>query len=312
MPTLETGPTRTARAWFGAQAVLGAGWWIAVFASDRARRWTLGAWSPGLLVGPDLVLFVGASAWAALRAERTAATVAAAWTATVAAVLTGYALVERAAGWGVVAMAIAAVGSLAAAATLRVGHLPHDRLFVGPFSFRVAAAATRRAHVRRSLRQLVTFWIAFFVLVPAILTAAEDRLQIRWAALQAPSAKVVSVVALATVSPFAVWACLSMARDGEGTPLPAATARRLVVSGPYRYVRNPMALAGGIQTGSVGLLLGSWTVVAIAVAGAVAWNQLIRPAEERDLEARLGLPYAAYRDAVRCWIPTRPAPDRPD
>jgi protein-S-isoprenylcysteine O-methyltransferase Ste14 len=65
-----------------------------------------------------------------------------------------------------------------------------------------------------------------------------------------------------------------------------------------------MAVAGAVQTASVGLWLGSWTVVAIALAGAVGWDLVIRPVEEADLAARLSADYDRYRDAVRCWIPT--------
>jgi protein-S-isoprenylcysteine O-methyltransferase Ste14 len=95
-----------------------------------------------------------------------------------------------------------------------------------------------------------------------------------------------------------------MALQGKGTPLPAETARELVVAGPYRIVRNPMAVCGALQTIGVGLILGSWTVIAIAVAGAVLWNVVIRPGEEADLAARFGPAYDRYRTQVRCWIPT--------
>jgi protein-S-isoprenylcysteine O-methyltransferase Ste14 len=37
-------------------------------------------------------------------------------------------------------------------------------------------------------------------------------------------------------------------------------ANRLVVVGPYRIVRNPMAVAGALQTIGVGLWVGSWAV----------------------------------------------------
>jgi protein-S-isoprenylcysteine O-methyltransferase Ste14 len=67
-----------------------------------------------------------------------------------------------------------------------------------------------------------------------------------------------------------------------------------------------MAVAGVLQTAGVGLMVGSWMVVVIAVAGALAWNVVIRPVEEADLAARFGEPYRQYTDHVRCWIPTRP------
>jgi protein-S-isoprenylcysteine O-methyltransferase Ste14 len=95
-----------------------------------------------------------------------------------------------------------------------------------------------------------------------------------------------------------------MALLGEGTPLPAATGRRLVVAGPYRFVRNPMAVAGAVQTVGAGVFLGSWLVVMSAFAGGAIWNTFIRPEEEADLTRRFGAPYDRYRERVRCWVPT--------
>ncbi|MGN6695965.1 MAG: methyltransferase family protein, partial [Aquihabitans sp.] len=69
---------------------------------------------------------------------------------------------------------------------------------------------------------------------------------------------------------------------------------------------NPMAVCGALQTIGVGLVLGSWMVVAIAIAGAVVWNVVIRPGEEADLAVRFGSDYERYRSQVRCWVPTRP------
>ena len=94
-----------------------------------------------------------------------------------------------------------------------------------------------------------------------------------------------------------------MATAGRGTPLPTSPARRLVIAGPYRWVRNPMALAGVLQAVGVGLWLGSWVVVAYALCGAVLWHVVVRPQEERELIERFGEPYEHYRRAARCWLP---------
>lgn len=280
---------------------------MAVFASAEVRRRTLGTWDPGVLVVPDLVLFVGASAGAAITADRRLAAVAATWTAAVAVALGAYGLLERAAGWGVVLMAAATVGTVAAAATLWSGAVPMRWFFIGPFTFRPAAARSRAQHLRRSLVQLVVFWSLFFLVVPFVVSAAEQRLRVTWPALEQPWLVVLGATTFVLASGLGLWSCCTMALRGEGTPLPAETARRLVVAGPYRSVRNPMAVAGALQTAGVGLWLGSWIVVALAGAGAVTWNQLIRPHEEADLHRRFGTDYEAYRARVRCWIPTLPS-----
>ena len=95
-----------------------------------------------------------------------------------------------------------------------------------------------------------------------------------------------------------------MATVGEGTPLPTATAPKLVVSGPYRFVRNPMALAGILQGVAVGWWLGSYVVLAYALAGAALWHLCVRPIEEADLRRRFGSDYERYQSCVRLWIPT--------
>ena len=63
-----------------------------------------------------------------------------------------------------------------------------------------------------------------------------------------------------------------MSASGQGTPLLSAMPNRLVIAGPYRVVRNPMAVAGIAQGVAVGLILSSWRVVAHAVVGSLLWN----------------------------------------
>lgn len=97
-----------------------------------------------------------------------------------------------------------------------------------------------------------------------------------------------------------------MATLGRGTPLPTATAPFLVIAGPYRYVRNPMALAGITQGLAVGWWMGSFSVIVYALVGAVAWHTLVRPHEERDLLKRFGAAYRDYQRRVLLWIPMIP------
>ena len=296
-----------ARLYFGAQAAAGTVWWVMVFVADDVRERTLGGWDPLVLVVPDVLFFVAGSAVAAKGSNRYAALMVAGWTIAVTAALAVYGLVERAAGWGVVAMGLATVGTIAAAATTWFGRLPLHWFFVGPFAFRVATEATATRHLRRSLTQLVVFWTLFFVVVPLMLTTVEHRLRLVWDPLQFDGWAVAGAVLFAGGSTIGLWSCVTMAIAGAGTPLPARTARDLVVSGPYAHVRNPMAVAGVIQTVGIGLWWGSWMVVVAGLAGALTWDLLIRPTEEADLAARFGEPYQRYAQHVQCWLPRKHA-----
>lgn len=157
----------------------------------------------------------------------------------------------------------------------------------------------------KTAAQAALFWAVFLVAVPLGIRALE--VQVGLAAWELPhpalvAAGVAVLVAASTLNLAAAWA---LAVHGDGTPLPLDPTRRLVIRGPYRWVRNPMAVAGIGQGVGVGILLGSPIVVGYALAGAVVWQLLVRPWEEAELLARFGTPYAEYRTAVRCWLPRR-------
>jgi AhpD family alkylhydroperoxidase len=89
----------------------------------------------------------------------------------------------------------------------------------------------------------------------------------------------------------------------DGTPVPVASPPRLVVSGFYRYVRNPIYVGFlAIMTGQA-LLFGSpglleYTAVAWCIGAAAA-----RFYEEPILARKFGAVYQEYRRAVRAWVP---------
>lgn len=294
------------RVFFAAQAIAGGTWWISVFASDDVGRWTLGSWNPLLLVVPDLILFVGASALIAVTLDRRIALLCATWTTAITVALVADALLRRQAGWGALIMTFATGATLTASVTVWFGALPRQWFFIGPFAFRESTATSGAAHVRSGFAQLVVFWTAFLVVLPLILSWTENRIRIEWPALRDTDLDAIGLTMFAVGSALGLSSCFAMTLFGEGTPLPAKTARRLVFVGPYRFVRNPMAVAGAAQTVGVGLLLGAWTVIAAAVAGSLVWNFFVRPDEEADLAARFGDPYVEYARQVRCWVPTVP------
>lgn len=294
------------RAYFAAQAVLGAAWWVAVFTVPLVRTLTLGGIDPALMALLDIPLFVGASAVAAF-GVRWAAASATGWTLLVTVALATYATVTREAGAGVVLMSGAAASSVVAFFLVRDGRVPTELLLRGPFRFREAdAAAPVRRHVVTTGIQLVLFWGATLGVVPLVIVWLERRWQLAiW--LGAPTV-LFGVALFAAASALGIWSAAVMSTKGRGTPLPSDTATRLVVAGPYRFVRNPMAVAGITQGIAVGMMLSSWLVIAYAVCGSLVWNYAIRPHEERDLEERFGAAFVDYRRRVRCWVPRLRSP----
>ena len=103
-----------------------------------------------------------------------------------------------------------------------------------------------------------------------------------------------------------------LAAVGRGTPLPYDPPERLVTSGPYAYVRNPMqatiaaAYTGlALTLGEPTLLLGTLVAVGYS-AGLGEWH------EGEQLRRAFGAPYLTYRRSVRPWLARwRPAPAVP-
>ncbi|HUQ84202.1 MAG TPA: isoprenylcysteine carboxylmethyltransferase family protein [Gemmatimonadaceae bacterium] len=177
-------------------------------------------------------------------------------------------------------------------------------------SFRHAAPATASALLARTAVQVAIFWGLFlFVLPPKI--AQLDRTTAD--ALGIPHARAVAVVLFTIASSLGIASALTMVMRGRGTPLPIDGPRHLVVTGPYAWVRNPMAIAGLSQGLAVAIWLRSPLVVAYVIAGGALWHWLVRPLEEAHLLASFGEEYRAYRETVPLWVPRRtPARRQPD
>ena len=122
----------------------------------------------------------------------------------------------------------------------------------------------------------------------------------RWLALEL---QLVAIPALLGVS-----ALQEFVERGHGTPLPFDPPRRLVTTGPYAYVANPMQLSAALLLLAWGAVLRSSWVVA---AGVMAWVYgvgLARMDEGVDLDMRFGDAWRSYRRSVRNWFPRwRPA-----
>jgi protein-S-isoprenylcysteine O-methyltransferase Ste14 len=93
------------------------------------------------------------------------------------------------------------------------------------------------------------------------------------------------------------------AREGKGTLAPWDPPQRLVVRGPYRYVRNPMI------SGVIAVLLGEALLLRSAAlltwAGIfLALNLVYIPlVEEPQLARRFGADYRRYREHVPGLLP---------
>ena len=84
--------------------------------------------------------------------------------------------------------------------------------------------------------------------------------------------------------------------------LPHRATTALVVSGPYRFTRNPMYLAMGLLLAGVAFALNSLAMLLVIVPWTVVMRHGVIAREERYLEGKFGEDYRAYCRRVRRWL----------
>ena len=93
---------------------------------------------------------------------------------------------------------------------------------------------------------------------------------------------------------------------GEGTPAPYDPPKKLVVQGPYIYIRNPMMVGVWLVLSGEAILFGSIPIGLWFLLFLGSCLILIPLWEEPDLEKRLGESYKHYKQKVPRWIPELP------
>ncbi len=90
-------------------------------------------------------------------------------------------------------------------------------------------------------------------------------------------------------------------------PTPTGVPLHLIVTGSYRYVRNPMLLGMQMIICGEGVYFQSSGIFVYLAVFFVFLNFVMVPGEERRLEERFGESYLRYRSKIRRWLPTMSA-----
>lgn len=102
---------------------------------------------------------------------------------------------------------------------------------------------------------------------------------------------------------LAVWTSVLFVALGKGTPAPWDPPRKLVIAGPYQYVRNPMILSVVTILAAESLYFQSWPLVLWMLTFFIGNTIYFPLVEEKGLEKRFGDAWLEYRRNVRRWIP---------
>ncbi len=147
----------------------------------------------------------------------------------------------------------------------------------------------------------------FLVLAPGSIAVLVPWWICRWQfgepLLGFAALRVVGVLLIAAGAPVLLDSFARFALEGLGTPAPVMPTRHLVVTGLFRYVRNPIYVAVLALILGQGLLFDSVNVLLYGALVCVAFHLFVRLYEEPTLLKSFGREYEEYRANVPRWIP---------
>jgi protein-S-isoprenylcysteine O-methyltransferase Ste14 len=147
----------------------------------------------------------------------------------------------------------------------------------------------------------------FLVVAPGIVAGYVPWRICRWH-VEAPllgisSLRLVGVLLIAAGLTVLLDSFARFALQGLGTPAPIFPTRHLVVSGLFRYVRNPMYIAVVSLILGQGLFFGSILILEYGIAVFVGFYLFVLIYEEPTLLKSYGREYEEFCANVPRWIP---------
>jgi len=134
--------------------------------------------------------------------------------------------------------------------------------------------------------------LLFFLAAPCVLAGLVPwwltRWEIRPAFFGFEPIRTIGIVLILMGVPAIIDSFARFVLDGLGTPAPIAPTRKLVVTGFYRYVRNPMYVSVLAVIFGQALLFGDGSLILVGALAWVASHIFVAGYEEPRLEREFG------------------------
>ena len=115
--------------------------------------------------------------------------------------------------------------------------------------------------------------------------------------------RILGAILIFAGAPLILDSFARFALQGLGTPAPILPPEHLVVTGLYRYVRNPMYAGVAATIFGQGLLFGNIQVVEYCLFVWLAFHLFVLQYEEPKLRSTFGEEYEQFCANVPRWIP---------
>jgi protein-S-isoprenylcysteine O-methyltransferase Ste14 len=163
--------------------------------------------------------------------------------------------------------------------------------------------------ITKTIRELVNQ--LFSLILPFVVLVLIPYLILRYhvapiAGSQGPWSSILIYAGLALIMaglPGIAWTVSLFIRIGKGTLAPWSPTHKLVVAGPYAYVRDPMIASVIIVLLGEALFFKSWAILAWAIVAFAINHFYFIYSEEPGLSRRFGEEYEVYKRNVPRWLP---------
>jgi protein-S-isoprenylcysteine O-methyltransferase Ste14 len=129
-----------------------------------------------------------------------------------------------------------------------------------------------------------------------------------WSGIVQPAsigpAQIAGVIVGASGAVLALWCIITFIVIGRGTPAPFDPPRRLVTTGPYGFVRNPMYIGAGLALVGAALFYQSLALLSYCLAFAFITYLFVVVYEEPTLRSTFRDDYIHYCKRVKRWWPS--------
>lgn len=167
----------------------------------------------------------------------------------------------------------------------------------------IYGVVTGKRHVRMFLTPVFAAFFLFLVGLAILLALKIDAFFSLPRPLPYPWNYVISLPLLAAGSLLWLWSALHFAK-AKGTPVPVSPPPKLVDTGPYAHVRNPMLSGVFLILFAIAFLIGSSSLLFLMTPVFMACSVLeFKLIEEPELEKRLGQEYRDYKRRTPLLVP---------
>jgi protein-S-isoprenylcysteine O-methyltransferase Ste14 len=158
-----------------------------------------------------------------------------------------------------------------------------------------------RSYQMRTIRVLVlNISLSAVTIILALLLLMLDRL---WLSPLPKSMKIIAWPFLVAGTLMIISAVSMLFKHSGTTGFPGDPTRKLVISGPYRWMRNPIYAGDILLLFGVALLTRSLILLLAAFGSIPAFHVVVCFIEEPITERHLGDEYQEYKKNVPRWIP---------